>query len=176
MANPSVLKQTYERLANQLVDRGMLGYGLHEDLLINSSAWFSQPIGDGGYRLSDYYTAALNHNIALIFALPRVDQDQDTIGDLFEFLHHLVVWIEKLPLGLLSKSPEPLVRPATVDVCDKNFTDTALRLVAPRDRIDLDPLDANLAALDADYCERHGLDPRERIPLRDVLAGDDDMP
>ncbi len=109
MVDPSVQKAEYDRIANRLLNEGLLGHGLHEDLLVNSSHWFHQRIGPNSECLADFFGAALENHVVLVFALPEVSSSAEEAVDLFDFLHHLVSWIVQLPKALLLKSPEPLV-------------------------------------------------------------------
>lgn len=67
-------------------------------------------------------------------------------------------------------SREPLIQPSTIDVCDKNFTNTSLAVLPQLDILEHDPLTATLNAIDGEYCSRHALHDYERIPLRQILA------
>jgi len=66
-----------------------------------------------------------------------------------------------------------LVHPPVIDVCDLNFVGTPLRTLPAGDVIDQTGLEAAVAGIDADYCERNHLPQRERIPIARILADQD---
>lgn len=68
------------------------------------------------------------------------------------------------------RSPVPLVQPTRIDVCEKNFVDIATESLPAEDVIDQTTLTAELAALDAEFCDEHGLAHDERVPLAKILA------
>ena len=58
-----------------------------------------------------------------------------------------------------------LVNPPVIDVCDLNFVDVPLETLAPEDVLDQTSLDAELAAINAEFCARHDLPTDERIGI-----------
>jgi Fe-S-cluster containining protein len=66
-----------------------------------------------------------------------------------------------------------LVNPPIIDVCDKNFIGTPLKMLPSTDVLDQTSLDATLSGIDAEYCDRNGLPAGERIPIAQILATPD---
>jgi Fe-S-cluster containining protein len=64
----------------------------------------------------------------------------------------------------------PLVSPAVVDVCDKNFVGIPLKSLPAFDLMDQTRFDQALAEIDGEHCEREGLPREERIPIAQVLS------
>jgi len=62
-----------------------------------------------------------------------------------------------------------LVNPPLVDVCDKNFVGTSLKMLSDRDVFEQTSLEAEVSEIDAVYCERNGLAQGERVPIAQIL-------
>ena len=71
---------------------------------------------------------------------------------------------------LRHRYPVPLVQPTRIDVCEKNFTEVSTNSLPPEDVMDQTSLMAELAALDVEFCDEHGLAQGERIPLARILV------
>ncbi len=63
-----------------------------------------------------------------------------------------------------------LVNPPVIDVCDLNFVDVPLETLPAEDVLDQTSLDAELVAIDAEFCARHDLRTDERIGIAQILA------
>ena len=67
----------------------------------------------------------------------------------------------------------PLIHPARIDVCEKNFTNLtgiATQSLPIEDVLDQTSLTAELAEIDANHCDEHELPRGERVPLAHILA------
>ena len=62
------------------------------------------------------------------------------------------------------------MNPPVIDVCDLNFVDVPLETLPAEDVLDQTSLDAELAAIDAEFCARHDLRTDERIGIAQILA------
>jgi Fe-S-cluster containining protein len=62
-----------------------------------------------------------------------------------------------------------LVNPPLVDVCDKNFVGTSLKVLPDEDVFEQTSLEAEVSEIDAVYCERNGLPRGERVPIAQIL-------
>lgn len=70
------------------------------------------------------------------------------------------------------RHPVPLIHPSRIDVCEKNFTEVSGDSLPVRDVMDQTSLTAELAAIDAEFCDAHGLAHGVRVSLAQILAGD----
>jgi len=68
------------------------------------------------------------------------------------------------------RHPVPLIHPARIDVCDKNFTEVPTKSPPVEDVLDQTSLTIELTKIDADYCHEHELPRGERVPLAHILA------
>lgn len=71
------------------------------------------------------------------------------------------------------RHPVPLIHPSLIDVCEKNFTNftgVATKSLPVEDVIDQTSLTAELAEIDAVYCDAHELPRDERVPLAQILT------
>ena len=69
--------------------------------------------------------------------------------------------------------PVPLIHPAVIDVCEKNFANldgVSMKSLPIEDVLDQTSLTAELAEIDADHCDEHELPRGERVPLARILA------
>lgn len=66
-----------------------------------------------------------------------------------------------------------LVNPPVIDVCDKNFVDTPLKMLPDRDVLDQTDLDRTVSEIDAEFCLRNELPVGERVPIAQILATPD---
>ena len=73
-------------------------------------------------------------------------------------------------VALRHRSVEPLVHPAKIDACDKNFQGTSLKTLPPEDVFDQARLNERLDRLDAEYRQPHHLPDGERVPLAQIIA------
>ena len=73
-------------------------------------------------------------------------------------------------VALRHRSVEPLVHPAKIDTCDKNFQGTSLKTLPPEDVFDQARLNQRLDRLDAEYRQPHHLPDGERVPLAQIIA------
>ncbi len=71
---------------------------------------------------------------------------------------------------LRHRRPLALIHPPIVDVCDKNFTGSALKLVSDEDTLEQTELVDALTTIDRDHCRRQGLADVVRIPIAQILA------
>ena len=63
-----------------------------------------------------------------------------------------------------------LINPPVIDVCDKNFTGGALKLVSDDDVMEQTELVRELTEIDREHCARRGLADVVRIPIKEILA------
>jgi hypothetical protein len=66
-----------------------------------------------------------------------------------------------------------VINPPVIDVCDLNFVDIPVKTLSDADVLDQTSLEVAVSEIDADYCERHGLPFRERVPIAQILATPD---
>lgn len=66
--------------------------------------------------------------------------------------------------------PVPLIHPSRIDVCEKNFQDVSTQSIPADDVIDQTGLTAELTEIDDQFCDEHGLERGERVPLAHILA------
>ena len=63
-----------------------------------------------------------------------------------------------------------LIHPPVVEVCDKNFTGSALKVLSDDDVLDQTELVEALTEINRDHCRRHGLPDVVRVPIAQILA------
>jgi len=66
--------------------------------------------------------------------------------------------------------PVPLIQPTRIDVCDKNLTEISIDRLPGEDVMDQTSLTTELAAIDEEFCNEHGLAHGERVPIAQILA------
>jgi hypothetical protein len=104
--DPAELKLLYEERLNHLLRDGVLGFGIHEELLRSSAASFDRTLLSGGGALADFFATALQEHVALLLAV-NLTENEDA-ADLHAFLSEVVACLSSLPKPILQKSPQPL--------------------------------------------------------------------
>ena len=62
-----------------------------------------------------------------------------------------------------------LVNPPVIDVCDKNFIGTSLKMLPEKDVFEQTNLEADVSEIDTEYCKRNVLPRGERVPIALIL-------
>jgi len=68
------------------------------------------------------------------------------------------------------RHPVPLIHPARINVCEKNFTEVSTKSLPIEDVLDQTSLTAELAEIDANHCDERDLARGDRVPLAHILA------
>lgn len=103
------IKETYERLASEMLAGGYLGHGIQEDLLVDAARWFGTPLGGGTASFADFFRIALDHHVALLCAVDLDAEKEEDGREFLEFLRILLRWVEELPQEVVRKAKDPLL-------------------------------------------------------------------